>query len=105
MYRTLKTLKYNILEASNGLEAIEIVRRNNLKLDLLITDVIMPEMGGKELAEELVKFMPGIKILFTSGYTDNHIVRSGRLDQGINFLQKPFSIKEISKKIRYILEN
>ena len=105
MYRTLKTLKYDILEASNGLEALEIVRRNKLKLDLLITDVIMPEMGGKELAEELVKFMPGIKILFTSGYTDNHIVRSGRLDQGINFLQKPFSIKEISKKIRYILEN
>ena len=105
MYRTLKTLKYDILEASNGLEALEIVRRNKLKLDLLITDVIMPEMGGKELAEEIVKFMPGIKILFTSGYTDNHIVRSGRLDQGINFLQKPFSIKEFSKKIRYILEN
>lgn len=105
MNRTLKTLQYNTFEACNGLEALEIVRRNKLKLDLLITDVIMPEMGGKELAEEIVKFVPGIKILFTSGYTDNHIVRSGRLDQGINFLQKPFSIKEISKKIRYILEN
>jgi PAS domain S-box-containing protein len=105
MNRTLKTLKYNTFEACNGLEALEIVRRDKLKLDLLITDVIMPEMGGKELAEEIVKFVPGIKILFTSGYTDNHIVRSGRLDQGINFLQKPFSIKEISKKIRYILEN
>ena len=99
MNRTLKTLQYNTFEACNGLEALEIVRRNKLKLDLLITDVIMPEMGGKELAEEIVKFVPGIKILFTSGYTDNHIVRSGRLDQGINFLQKPFSIKEISKKI------
>ncbi len=105
VHQTLKSLKYNILEASNGVEALNIIKRNNLKLDLLITDVIMPEMGGKELAEEVVKFMPGIKILFTSGYTDHHIVRSGRLDQGINFLQKPFSIQDISNKIRSILEN
>jgi len=105
MNRTLKTLKYNTYEACNGMEALKIIRRDKMKLDLLITDVIMPEMGGKELAEEIVKVVPGVKILFTSGYTDNHIVRSGRLDQGINFLQKPFSIKEISKKIRYILEN
>ena len=81
------------------------MKQNNIKLDLLITDVIMPEMGGKELAEEIVKFIPGIKILFTSGYTDNHIVRSGRLDKGINFLQKPFSIKDISRKIRFVLDD
>ncbi len=105
MSKALKSLKYDIIEASNGMEALEIVKRNNIKLDLLITDVIMPEMGGKELAEEIVKIVPGIKILFTSGYTDNHIVRSGRLDEGINFMQKPFSIKEISKKIRLILDN
>jgi PAS domain S-box-containing protein len=103
--QALKSLNYDIIEASNGLDALEIVKKNNIKLDLLITDVIMPEMGGKELAEEIVKFVPGIKILFTSGYTDNHIVRSGRLDEGINFLLKPFSIKDISKKIRVILEN
>jgi PAS domain S-box-containing protein len=105
MCQALESLKYKIIEASNGVEALEIVKQNNIKLDLLITDVIMPEMGGKELAEEIVKFVPGIKILFTSGYTDNHIVRSGRLDEGINFLLKPFSIKDISKKIRIILEN
>ncbi len=105
MCRALKSLKYSIIEASNGLQALEIIKQNQIKLDLLITDVIMPEMGGKELAEEIVKFIPGIKILFTSGYTDTHIVRSGRLEEGINFLLKPFSIQDISKKIRLILEN
>ena len=106
MGEALKSLKYNIVEASNGVEALDLIKqRHDLKIDLLITDVIMPEMGGKELAEEIVKIVPGIKILFTSGYTDNHIVRSGRLDNGINFLQKPFTIKDISKKIRNIVEN
>ncbi len=105
MVEALKSLNYNILEASNGVEALKLVKRNGIKLDLLITDVIMPEMGGKELAEEIVKIVPGIKILFTSGYTDNHIVRSGRLDKGTNFLQKPFSMKDISSKIRLIVDN
>ena len=105
MSQALKSLKYNIIDAPNGLEALNIVKKNNIQLDMLITDVVMPEMGGKELAEEIVKYFPGIKILFTSGYTDNHIVRSGKLNEGINFLLKPFSIKDISKKIRIILEN
>jgi len=105
MVEALKSLNYNIIEASNGVEALKLVKRNGIKLDLLITDVIMPEMGGKELAEEIAKFIPGIKILFTSGYTDNHIVRSGRLAKGTNFLQKPFSMKDISNKIRLIVEN
>jgi len=105
MCEALKSLKYNIIDAPNGLEALKIVKQNNINLDMLITDVIMPEMGGKELAEEIVKHFPGIKVLFTSGYTDNHIVRSGKLAEGINFLLKPFSIKDISKKIRIILEN
>jgi len=105
MSKALKSLTYNIIDAPNGLEALKIVKKNNIKLDMLITDVIMPEMGGKELAEEIVKYFPGIKVLFTSGYTDTHIVRSGKLAEGINFLLKPFSIKDISKKIRIILEN
>jgi CheY-like chemotaxis protein len=101
----LKSLNYQIYKASNGVQALKLLEKNNIGIDLLVTDVIMPEMGGKELAEEILKIVPGIKILFTSGYTDNHIVRSGRLNQGINFIQKPFSIKDIAKKIRYVIEN
>jgi PAS domain S-box-containing protein len=101
----LNSLNYKIIEASNGVEAMNIVKQNNIKLDMLITDVVMPEMGGKELANEILKYFPGIDILFTSGYTSNHIVRSGRLEKGINFLHKPFSIKDLSQKIRYIIDN
>jgi PAS domain S-box-containing protein len=101
----LKSLNYEIYKASNGVQALKLLEKNNIGIDLLVTDVIMPEMGGKELAEEILKIVPGIKILFTSGYTDNHIVRSGRLNKGINFIQKPFSIKDMAKKIRYVIEN
>ncbi|TFG99356.1 MAG: PAS domain S-box protein [Calditrichales bacterium] len=101
----LRSLNYQIIEAPNGIQALEIVKQNHKRIDLLITDVIMPEMGGKELAEKIAGILPNLKILFTSGYTDNHIVRSGRLNTGINFIQKPFSILDISKKIRTIIDN
>ena len=105
MCDALQSLNYNIIEASNGIEAINKLKQNNINLDLLITDVVMPEMGGKELAEEIIKYFPKIKILYTSGYTDDHIVRSGTLEKGINFLHKTFSIKDLSQKIRFIIEN
>jgi two-component system cell cycle sensor histidine kinase/response regulator CckA len=101
----LKSLQYKIFEASNGVVALDLINEQKPDIDLLITDVVMPEMGGKELAEKIVKILPGIKILFTSGYTDNHIVRSGRLNKGLNFIQKPFSITEIAKKIRVVIED
>jgi PAS domain S-box-containing protein len=101
----LRSLNYQIFEASNGVQALKLLNKNKLGIDLLITDVVMPEMGGKELAETVKKIIPNVKIIFTSGYTDNHIVRSGRLTRGINFIQKPFSIRDIAKKIRVVMEN
>ena len=70
---------------------------------LLLTDVIMPEMDGRELAERAIKKNPGIKVLYTSGYTDNVIIHHGVLDEGIFFLSKPFSAHDLRQKVHEVL--
>lgn len=101
---TLQSIGYNIYEASNGIEALDYVKNKGSNISLVITDVIMPGMGGKELAENIEKIQPNLKVLFTSGYTDQKIVQSGKLNNDINFLHKPYSIHELSKKIRELIE-
>jgi two-component system cell cycle sensor histidine kinase/response regulator CckA len=103
--RALQQLGYIVSEASNGMEALNLLRNGHARMDLLISDVIMPEMGGKELADHVRAIWPEIKILFTSGYTDNHIVHSGKLQAGVNFIHKPYSIESLSAKIREVLDN
>jgi CheY-like chemotaxis protein len=96
---------YTVIEARNGLHALEICEQENYKFDLLMTDVVMPQMGGRELAEKLKSKLPGIKLLFTSGYTDDAIVRHGIIETNTSFIQKPFSPEDLSNKIREILDN
>ena len=103
--RALQQLGYNVFEASNGEEALSILRNGHPRMDLLISDVIMPEMGGKELADKVCVIWPETKILFTSGYTDNHIVQSGKLQAGVNFIHKPYTIESLSAKIREVLDH
>jgi len=100
----LKDLGYTIHEAINGKKALEILVKNGAKIDLIVTDLIMPEMNGKELAIEVEKILPKTRILFTSGYTEDHIVQSGSLDKGVDFLQKPYSIQTLAKKVREVLD-
>lgn len=101
----LESNGYRVVEAINGAEAIEICEKENLQIDLLLTDVVMPQMNGRELWEKLSQTCPQIKVLFTSGYTDDIVVRNGIKNEETNFLQKPFSIEALSRKVREVLDS
>ena len=100
----LSSFGYTVHHTSNGKEAFRWVAEDKLKPDLLITDLIMPEMNGRELADKIKEILPDCPILYNSGYTDNHIVHDGSLNKGVNFLHKPFSTRELLEKIRKILD-
>jgi CheY-like chemotaxis protein len=95
---------YRVLTATNGLEAAEIAERHSAEIDLLLTDVVMPQMGGKELADRLQPLHPRMKILFTSAYTEDAIVHHGILDPGIDFLRKPYTPTALSRQARATLD-
>jgi len=100
----LRQTGYQVLSASGGKDAIEICRSRTTPVDILITDVVMPKMGGRELSDCLREITPGLKVLFVSGYTDSAIVHHGVLDAGTNFLQKPFTVEQLAGKVREVLE-
>ncbi|MBI5558317.1 MAG: response regulator [Deltaproteobacteria bacterium] len=102
--RILERLGYRVLTADTPEEAIRMAKEYAGPIHLLITDVVMPQMNGKELAERLKTIIPGLKCLYMSGYTANVIARHGILDKGVIFLQKPFSAKETAIKVRQALE-
>ncbi len=101
----LKDLGYSVIQAINGKKAVDVLQDKKKGIELIITDLIMPEMNGKELAIEANKIVPDTKILFTSGYTEDHITSSGSLDKGINFLQKPYTMQALAKKVREVLDS
>lgn len=95
---------YAVLEAENGQEAIRIAKAFGGRIHLLLTDVIMPEMGGKQLAEQMAGLRPATKVLYMSGYSDDGIVRSGILATEMVFLEKPFTRDILLRKVRRILD-
>jgi signal transduction histidine kinase len=102
--RVLQGSGYRILEACQGKEAIEVCQKHPGVIHLMVTDVIMPQMSGRELAERLAAVRPEMKVLFMSGYPDKAIVHHGVLDPGTAFLQKPFTLTALETKVREILE-
>ena len=99
----LINLGYKVLAATNPKKAISLANQYVGEIDLLLTDVVMPEMNGRELAAAIKTFLPTIKIIFISGYTSTVIAQQGVLEEGINLLQKPFSINDLAVKIKIIL--
>jgi two-component system, cell cycle sensor histidine kinase and response regulator CckA len=94
---------YQILEASSGDEALEMAAAHKGTIDLLLTDVVMPGMNGKELATELLKQQEGIRVLYSSGYGESVIAHEGVLDEGVNFIAKPYSIEDLLNRIKEVL--
>ncbi|MFA6240187.1 MAG: PAS domain S-box protein [Candidatus Hydrogenedentales bacterium] len=102
--RALESLGYTVLAAKSPQHAIHIAKSHDKPIDLLLTDVIMPEMNGRVLSERLVAIRPGLKLLFMSGYPADVIARQGVLAEGINFLLKPFRIETLASEVRKALE-
>jgi PAS domain S-box-containing protein len=100
----LESRGYEVLEAKGAHEALEIGERRKKHINLLLTDVVMPQMSGRELAEHLAPLRPETKVLYMSGYTDHAVVQHGRLDPGTNFLQKPFTPDGLARKVREVLD-
>jgi PAS domain S-box-containing protein len=99
----LLSLGYLVHKASDGEEALAFLHDNKAPVDLIITDLIMPNLGGKALAKKALAHLPEIRIIYVSGYTDNHIVHDGLLEQGVNFLQKPYSQQDLARMVRKVL--
>jgi two-component system, cell cycle sensor histidine kinase and response regulator CckA len=102
--RALESHGYTLLEAQNGLEALDMAAKAAEPIHLLLTDVVMPGMSGRKLAEAMTGLQPGLKILFMSGYTDDAIVHHGVLDDDAEYLQKPFSPLQLARKVREVLD-
>jgi two-component system cell cycle sensor histidine kinase/response regulator CckA len=103
--KVLQKNGYTVLEASNGEEALRIVQgQNGNPIHLMVTDVVMPGMSGRQLADRLLPLRPEMKVLYMSGYTDDAIVHHGVLDPGIAYIQKPFAPDTFASKVRQILD-
>jgi FixJ family two-component response regulator len=100
----LEMLGYTVLPALTPAAALQLAANRGAEIELLITDVIMPGMNGRQLAQKLLETMPRLACLYVSGYTASVITRHGVLDEQVHFLQKPFSLNDLAAKVRAALD-
>jgi CheY-like chemotaxis protein len=101
--RLLEALGYRVVQAGSGQEALGLFEARRQEIDLLLTDVVMPDLSGRELARALRSRDPSLKVLFHSGYTDDTVVRWGVLQAEVAFLKKPFTLEALARKLREVL--
>ena len=100
----LERAGYRVLDAGSPEEAMDLFRTHGNDVDLLITDVVMPGFHGPALYQRLSQQRPGLRVLFMSGYTDDEIVHAGRIDAGVDFIEKPFTASRLTQKVRDVLD-
>jgi DNA-binding NtrC family response regulator len=100
----LEDFGYHVLAANSPAEAMSVVKDHQGEIQILLTDMIMPGMNGRELSKQIVHIYPNLKVLYMSGYTADVIAHHGVLDEGINFIQKPFSRIDLSIRVREALD-
>jgi PAS domain S-box-containing protein len=105
MARSLRDVGYGVLEAADGREALELLESQNGRVSLIVADVVMPDMGGREMAARMAERWPEVPVLFTSGYTGLDVVRRGLLDEGRDFIQKPLDPEALARKVREMLDS
>jgi DNA-binding NtrC family response regulator len=101
----LEEIGYRVRSAGDPLEAVSLFEKDKESFDIVITDVVMPGMSGRDLMNRLKSISPDVKVLFMSGYTSNVIARRAVLEEGVHFVQKPFSMNVLARKIREAMGN
>jgi len=100
----LRDLKYRVLSAHDAISALGLIETADIRIDLLLTDVVLPGMNGRQLAEQAKNRRPDLVVLFTTGYSRNAIVHQGRLDPGVAMIQKPITQESLAARIRDLLD-
>ena len=100
----IRGLQYRVLSAPNASVALKLLAQDQLRIDILLTDIVMPGMNGRELGEKAIQTRPRLKVLYMTGYSRNAVVHHGRVDHGIDLLQKPISTQVLASRLREALD-
>ncbi len=103
MCEVLEREGYNVLPCSHPTEGIEASQRHCGQIDLLLTDVVMPGMNGREMANQILEIIPELRVVFMSGYTEHALTRDGEVDPHFEYLQKPFTLQTLTRKLAQVL--